>query len=87
MDKNDFLNALRQEIATFRSAVSNQNGDWTIKGFIDIAKNIYTISTDTKVISKVMELSLFPELLQFAKKYDLEMILAAQQNFYPDISF
>jgi hypothetical protein len=60
MDKNDFLNALRQEIATFRSAVSTQNGDWTIKGFIDIAKNIYTISTDTKVISKVMELLLFP---------------------------
>ena len=34
-----------------------------------------------------MELSLFPELLQFAEKYHLEMILAAQQNFYPDISF
>jgi hypothetical protein len=87
MDKNGFLDALRKEIKTLRAAVSTQNGDWTIKGFIDIAKNIYTISTDTKVISKVMELSLFPELLQFAKKYDLEMILAAQQNFYPDISF
>jgi hypothetical protein len=67
MDKNDFLDALRKEIATLSSAVSTQNGDWTIKGFIDIAKNIYTISTDTKVISKVMELSLFPELLQFAE--------------------
>jgi len=68
MDKNGFLDALRKEIKTLRAAVSTQNGDWTIKGFIDIAKNIYTISTDTKVISKVMELSLFPELLQFAKK-------------------
>jgi hypothetical protein len=49
MDKNGFLDALRKEIKTLRAAVSTQNGDWTIKGFIDIAKNIYTISTDTKV--------------------------------------
>lgn len=87
MNKETFLTALRIEVATFNNAVSTQNGDWIIKGFIDIARNIYTISVDTKVISKIMELLLFPELARFAQQNDLKMVLAGQQNFYPDISF
>ena len=87
MDKNDFLTKLQAEVATFNLAVSTQSGDWIIKGFIDIARNIYTISVDTKVISKIMELLLFPELARFAEKHRLRMMLSKQQNFYPDISF
>jgi hypothetical protein len=87
MDKEQFLAVLQTEVATFNSAVSTSNGDWIIKGFIDIYKNIYTISVDTKVISKIMELLLFPELARFAEKYGLKMILSEQQNFYPDMSF
>lgn len=87
MNKSEFLVALQSEVKTFNSAVSTENGDWIIKGFIDIASNIYTISVDTKVISKIMELLLFPELARFAEKYGLKMVLSEQQNFYPDISF
>ncbi len=87
MNKNEFLTALQAEVATFNSAVSTQSGDWIVKGFIDIARNIYTISVDTKVISKIMELLLFPELARFAEKHSLKMVLSEQQNFYPDISF
>ena len=87
MDREQFLAVLQAEVATFNSAVSTPNGDWIIKGFIDIAKNIYTISVDTKVISKIMELLLFPELARFAEKHGLKMVLSEQQNFYPDISF
>jgi hypothetical protein len=87
MSKNEFLNVLQTEALTFLSTISTPNGDWIIKGFIDIAKNIYTISVDTKVISKIMELLLFPELARFAEKHDLKMVLSEQQNFYPDISF
>jgi hypothetical protein len=87
MDKKEFLSILQAEVATFNSAVSTPNGDWIIKGFIDIAKNIYTISVDTKVISKIMELLLFPELARFAERHSLKMVLSEQQNFYPDISF
>ena len=79
--------ALQAEVATFNSVVATPNGDWVIKGFIDIARNIYTISVDTKVISKIMELLLFPELTRFAKKYGLKMVLPEHQNFYPDVSF
>jgi len=71
----------------FNSVVATPTGDWVIKGFIDIARNIYTISGDTKVISKIMELLLFPELARFAEKHGLKMVLSEQQNFYPDISF
>ncbi len=87
MDKQDFLTALQAEVANFNTAVSTPSGDWIIKGFIDIARNIYTISVDTKVISKIMELLLFPELARFAEKCGLKMVLSEQQNFYPDISF
>ena len=87
MDKYSFLEALKSEAATFNAAVSTGSGDWIVKGFIDIARNIYTISVDTKVISKIMELLLFPEFSKFAEKYNLKMVLAGQQNFYPDISF
>ncbi len=87
MDKSAFLEALQIEATNFNKAVSTNRGDWIVKGFIDIAKNIYTISVDTKVISKIMELLLFPELARFAEKYTLKMVLAEQQNFYPDMSF
>ncbi|MEW5718839.1 MAG: type II restriction endonuclease [Chloroflexota bacterium] len=87
MNKTTFLKALQSEVAMFNSAVATDQGDWIIKGFIDIARNIYTISVDTKVISKIMELLLFPELARFAEKHNLKMVLAEQQNFYPDISF
>jgi len=67
--------------------VSSDNGDWVVKGFIDIAKNIYTISVDTKVISKIMELLIFPSICQFAEKNRLKIMLSKEQNFYPDITF
>ncbi len=87
MEKGDFLRLLRDEVEEFKSAVSTQNGDWIVKGFIDTARNIYTISIDTKVISKVIEILLFPRLSSFAGRNGLKIILPKHQNFYPDISF
>jgi hypothetical protein len=87
MDKSAFLEALQAEAAIFNKAVSTNRGDWIVKDFIDVAKNIYTISVDTKVISKILELLLFPELVRFAEKNRLKIVLAEHQNFYPDISF
>lgn len=87
MNASTFLKALQLEVATFNDAVSTDKGDWIVKGFIDVAKSIYTISVDTKVISKIMELLLFPRLAQFAEKHALKIVLTEQQNFYPDMSF
>ncbi|GIK58449.1 MAG: restriction endonuclease [Chloroflexi bacterium] len=87
MNKFEFLAALQNEAGYFNDAVATHQGDWVVKGFIDVARNIYTISTDTKVVSKIMELLLFPRLVQFANKYHLKLHLVQYQNFYPDITF
>lgn len=63
------------------------NGEWTIRGFIDIFKNIYTVSSDTKIISKALELHLFPYFLEFADRIGYDIELAAHQNYYPDLTF
>jgi hypothetical protein len=87
MDKQTFLQALQSATEHFNRAVSTEKGDWVVKGFIDVARNIYTISTDTKVVSKILELLLFPQLVHFATEHRLKVHLAEQQNFYPDITF
>lgn len=63
------------------------DGEWTIKGFIDVFKNVYAISVDTKVISKILELMLLPIIEQFARQHSLQIVLSQEQNHYPDVSF
>ena len=85
--KADFLKRIHREVNSFGHSVSTNQGDWIVKGFIDVAKNIYTISIDTKVISKIMELLVFPQICKFAEKNNLKVLLSKEQNFYPDITF
>ncbi len=85
--KKEFGKQLKEFVLGLKDHVSSKDGQWTIKGFIDIFKNIYTISSDTKIVSKIIEIHLFPKILQFAKKYDYHIILPEHQNYYPDISF
>ncbi len=84
---NLFKKQINSEIKNFFNSLTTENGDWIVKGFIDIYKNIYTISVDTKVVSKIIELMLFPVLLEFSKKYEYEIVLSEHQNHYPDITF
>ena len=86
MNKEEFLIALQAETASFSSAVATEEGQWIIKGFIDVYKKIYTISIDTKVVSKVLELLLFPLFKKFADQHHLRLELSPLQNFYPDIT-
>lgn len=85
--KEEFRSKLLEQIELLNSVVSTPGGDWVVKGFIDIAKNIYTISIDTKVVSKIMELLLFPKICEFAQKSSFKMVLSKEQNFYPDVTF
>ena len=57
---SDFERQMREYLPRFKLALANDIGDWVVKGFIDTYENIYTISADTKVISKLIELMLFP---------------------------
>ena len=84
--KKKFENALNELVKDLKSYVSTETGEWTVKGFIDIYKNIYTISSDTKIISKILEIHIFPKILQFAEKFGYKLILAEYQNWYPDLT-
>lgn len=85
--KKTFEENLNIFIKDLKRYISTENGEWTIKGFIDTYKNIYTISSDTKIISKILEIHLFPELLRFADKFRYKIVLAEHQNWYPDLTF
>ena len=87
MELDNFQKGLLKHSNNFRKVLSTPSGDWSIKGFIDITKNIYTISVDTKVISKIIELMMFPVLQKFAKENNFEMNFCTEQNHYPDVTF
>lgn len=54
MTKEEFISKLRNSVNEFSDYVMTPEGQWVVKGFIDIYRNIYTISTDTKVVSKII---------------------------------
>ena len=85
--KIEFEKQLKKFVKTFQSHISSPDGQWTVKGFIDIFKKVYTISGDTKILSKILEIHLFPKILEFASTYGYKVVLADHQNYYPDISF
>ena len=38
-------------------------------------------------MSKILEIHIFPQIIQFAEKIGYNIILAEQQNYYPDLTF
>lgn len=85
MNKNRFYELLLVEISTYKKHLETDGEEWKVKGFIDINKNVYTISHDTKVVSKIIEIILIPKLKLFAEKNGME--LPDAQNYYPDLTF
>ncbi len=87
MLKKEFESQLKEFVLGLQEYISTEDGQWTIKGFIDVFQNIYTISSDTKIVSKILEIHLFPKIMEFAQKHGYKVVLAEHQNYYPDISF
>ncbi len=87
MQNEEFLTRLQTHATSFAKAVATNEGQWIIKGFIDVYRKIYTISVDTKITSKVLELLLFPMFVEFAQSNGLKIELSPHQNFYPDLTF
>lgn len=86
-EKEDFAGKLEEFVTGLKDHISTDDGQWTVKGFIDIFKNVYTISSDTKIVSKILEIHLFPKILHFSQANGYKVVLADHQNYYPDISF
>lgn len=75
----NLLNHLQREL-------QDEQGLWTLRGFIDIARRIYALSPDTKVISKALELMVLPDIVRLARNEGFQAVFAPEQNFYPDLS-
>lgn len=84
--KTEFRQKLKDFVGKLKQHISTAENDWTLKGFIDVFQNIYTISADAKIVSKILEIHLFPKILEFARENNYKVVLAAHQNYYPDIS-
>ena len=87
MTKSEFRTMLASFADSVGESISDNDGQWTIKGFVDVCHNVYTISADTKVISKILEIHMFPHLLDMAKNHGFSLVLPQHQNYYPDASF
>ena len=85
--REEFEKRLKEFVGGLEQHISTSDGQWTVKGFIDVYKNVYTISSDTKIVSKILEIHLFPKIMEFAKQHGYRVVLAEHQNYYPDISF
>lgn len=85
--KEEFTIQLAKFVTNLKNHISTDDEQWTVKGFIDVFKNVYTISADTKIVSKILEIHLFPKILEFAQMYGYKVVLAEHQNYYPDVSF
>lgn len=86
-EKETFEANLEEFVSSLKEYISTEDGQWTVKGFVDIFNNVYTISADTKIVSKILEIHLFPKILHFAQSIGYKVVLAEHQNYYPDISF
>lgn len=80
MTKDEFREGLLSHFDRFRKSLATEAGEWVVKGFIDVYRNIYTISVDTKVVSKIIELMLFPVVSRFAEEYGYRIVLSEHQN-------
>ena len=87
MDKVKFQELLTKEVESYKTLLETETGDWIVKGFIDVHKNVYTITNDTKVVSKIIEIILIPHLDAFAKQNQMTLELPSVQNYYPDLTF
>ena len=87
MNKKEFENNFYEFSKTLQKHVLDKSNQWSIKGFIDAHKNIYSISSDTKLISKVLEIHILPILIDFAFNMGFRIETAREQNYYPDLSF
>lgn len=85
--KEQFQSQLKRFVRGLQKHICTKEGQWTVKGFIDIFQNVYTISSDTKIVSKILEIHLFPKMMEFARQHGYKVVLAEHQNHYPDLSF
>jgi len=87
LEKEKFKRKIKAYLTYLKNELTNEKGEWKVRGFIDISQNIYSLTNDTKIISKLFEINLFPYLSEFAEKSNYTLEFAKHQNYYPDMTF
>ena len=53
--KKEFATQLKNYAKFLRKNISAEDGQWAVKGFSDVFRNAYTISSDTRIVSKILQ--------------------------------
>ncbi len=80
------ITEFRSLLVRLEQELQTKDGLWTLRGFIDTARRVYSLGSDTKVVSKALELMLLPPITHFLEDCGYQVLLAKHQNFYPDLS-
>lgn len=86
MTKEKFLELLKNEVSSYKTFLETADNQWIVKGFVDVDKNVYTISNDTKVVSKIIEILLIPKLDAFARKKQTDTRVAVKTKLLPGLN-
>ena len=83
---SEITSEFREFMKELEKYLNDKEGYWTLRGFIDVARNVYSISSDTKLISKALEIMIIPAIKEFFSEREFKVVLSPEQNFYPDVS-
>ncbi|WP_235852438.1 EcoRV family type II restriction endonuclease [Helicobacter vulpis] len=81
------MRAFRMFLEKLKEQICQPDHQWKIKGFIDSERRLFSLSNDTKVVSKILEIHMFLYILEFAEDCGFDVVLPSHQNYYPDLSF
>ncbi|WP_426710628.1 type II restriction endonuclease [Cetobacterium sp. SF1] len=82
--KND-MNILTEKLSAHITKPFSR--DSILTGFVDSLGNLYPITLDTKVLSKVVEFIFLPVIKKFCDQYNYTLQEPQHQNHYPDLTF
>ena len=55
-NNEEFASKLTEFVSGLQQHVSTEDGQWTIKGFIDLFKNVYSISSDLVLMVRILKI-------------------------------
>ena len=86
-EKIDFKQKLNEFAQDLKNHITNWNWEWSMKWFIDESRTIFWLSSDTKLLSKIFEIHIFPAIVSFANHNGFNIEFTEHQNHYPDLTF
>jgi hypothetical protein len=85
---NECLTLIREHFPnnSLSELICDRNSNWAVKGIIDVDYNVFPMSLDTKVLSKIFEDQLTPRFQEVCQENGWTLYEAAFQNQYPDFT-